>query len=108
MWRRVDLVWSDVSEKRIASIFRVEKSASEEQASAATCSRLFLARGFFYPEDGDDTFLRNVGSHSLQPPAQDGSSLADFSTLKIEAIRSSETSIHTRSTRRHIAEDGIV
>jgi hypothetical protein len=29
MWHRVDLVWTDVSEKRIASIFRVEKSASE-------------------------------------------------------------------------------
>jgi hypothetical protein len=36
-----------------------------------------------------------------------GSSLADFSTLKMEAIRSSETSVHTRSTRRHIPEDGI-
>jgi hypothetical protein len=31
--------------------------------TAATCSRWFLARGFFYPEDGGDTFLRNVGSH---------------------------------------------
>jgi hypothetical protein len=31
-----------------------------------------------------------------------------FSTLKIEAIRSSETSDHTRSTRRHITEDGIL
>jgi hypothetical protein len=34
MWRRVDIVLSDVSEERIASIFRVEerrrKSASEE------------------------------------------------------------------------------
>jgi hypothetical protein len=31
MWRRVDLVnWIDVSEERVASIFRVEKSASEE------------------------------------------------------------------------------
>jgi hypothetical protein len=29
---------------------------------------------------------------SLQPPAHAGSSLADFSTLKMEAIRSSETS----------------
>jgi hypothetical protein len=29
---------------------------------AATCSRWFLARGFFYIEDGGDTFLRNVGS----------------------------------------------
>jgi hypothetical protein len=32
----------------------------------------------------------------------------DFSTLKIEAIRSSETSVHTRSTRRHISEVKIV
>jgi hypothetical protein len=30
--------------------------------AAATCSRWFLARGFFYPEDGGDTFLGNVGS----------------------------------------------
>jgi hypothetical protein len=45
---------------------------------------------------------------SLQPPAHDGSSLADSSTLKMEAVRSSETSVHTRSTRRHIPEDGIL
>jgi hypothetical protein len=44
----------------------------------------------------------------LQPPAHAGSSLADFSTLKMEAIRFSETSAHTRSTRRHIPEDGIL
>jgi hypothetical protein len=30
------------------------------------------------------------------------------STLKMEATRSSETSVHTRSTRRHIPEDGIL
>jgi hypothetical protein len=30
---------------------------------AATCSRWFLARGFFYPEDGGDMFLRNFGLH---------------------------------------------
>jgi hypothetical protein len=33
--------------------------------SAATSSRWFLVRGFFYPEDGGYTFLRNVGSHSI-------------------------------------------
>jgi hypothetical protein len=33
--------------------------------SAATCSRWFLACEFFYPEDGGDTFLRNVGSHKI-------------------------------------------
>jgi hypothetical protein len=40
MWRHVDLVWTDVSEERIASIFRVEKTASEELAweGAAVCS----------------------------------------------------------------------
>jgi hypothetical protein len=45
---------------------------------------------------------------SLQPLAHAGSSLEDFSTLKMEAIRSSETSVHTRSTRRYIPEDGIL
>jgi hypothetical protein len=44
----------------------------------------------------------------LQPPAYAGPSLADFVTLKMEAIRSSETSVHTRSTQRHIPEDGII
>jgi hypothetical protein len=29
-------------------------------ATAATCSRWFLARRFFYLEDGGDTFLRSV------------------------------------------------
>jgi hypothetical protein len=52
MWRRVDLVWTDVSEERIA---------------AATCSRWFLAYGFFYREDRGDTFLRNVVSHKIYP-----------------------------------------
>jgi hypothetical protein len=32
MWRRVGLVWTDVSEEGIASILRVEKSASKEPA----------------------------------------------------------------------------
>jgi hypothetical protein len=74
MWRRVDLVWTYVSEEHIASIFRVEKS----------------------------------GSCNLQPPAHTGFSFTNFSTLKMEAILSSETSVHTRSTRRHIPEDGIL
>jgi hypothetical protein len=34
MWSRVDLVWTDVSEERFASIFRAEKSATEELAWA--------------------------------------------------------------------------
>jgi hypothetical protein len=46
---------------------------------------------------------REGGSLSLHP-----SSLADFSTLKMETISSSEMLVHTRSTRRHIPEDGIL
>jgi hypothetical protein len=37
MWRSVIFVWTDVSEDRIASIFRVEESASEEPAWASSC-----------------------------------------------------------------------
>jgi hypothetical protein len=37
MCRRLDLVWTDVSEERIASIFRVAKSASEELAWVGGC-----------------------------------------------------------------------
>jgi hypothetical protein len=45
----------------------------------------------------------------LQLPAHAGSSLADFSTLKMEAIRSSEPSVQsTTSTRPHTSEDGIL
>jgi hypothetical protein len=45
----------------------------------------------------------------LQLPAHAGSSLADFSTLKMEAIGSSETLVQsTTSTRRHTPEDGIL
>jgi hypothetical protein len=45
----------------------------------------------------------------LQPPAHAGSSPGIFSfRLKMEAIRSSETSVCTISIRRHILEDGIL
>jgi hypothetical protein len=39
MWHRADLVWTDVSEERIAPIFRIEKSASEEAAWAGGSMR---------------------------------------------------------------------
>jgi hypothetical protein len=95
MWHCVDLVWPDVSEERIASIFRVEKSASEEPVWAGVC-RLSYQLGIF------DWQL------SLQPLPHAGSSLADFSTLKMGAIHSSERSVHTRSTWRHIPGDSIL
>jgi hypothetical protein len=62
MWRHVDLVWIDILEECMASIFRVGKSISEEPAWAGDCR---LTRGFFYPEDEGDTFLWNVASHKI-------------------------------------------
>jgi hypothetical protein len=78
MWRHTVPVWTEVSVERIASNFRVEKSASDEPAWSVSysCSSWFLARG--------------------------------FSTLKTEAIRSSETSVYTWSTWRNIPEDCIL
>jgi hypothetical protein len=45
---------------------------------------------------------------SLQPPAHAGSSLAHFSTLKMEVIPSYKKSVNTWPTRRHTTEDGII
>jgi hypothetical protein len=56
------------------------KNAVFWDVAAATCSRWFLARGFFLFS----------------------------STLKMEAIRSSEPSVYTISTLRHIPEHGIL
>jgi hypothetical protein len=66
----VYLVRTDVSEKRTASVIRVE-SISELDTTLAVFSN------------------KNTAKNHL------------------EAIRSSETSVLTRATRRHIAEDGI-
>jgi nitrogen-specific signal transduction histidine kinase len=82
MWRRVDIVLTDVSEECITSIFMVEK---KENPQARNQHEQLLI--------------------SLSAAAHAGSSLADFlfsSTLKLEAIRSSETSVNTISARRHI------
>jgi hypothetical protein len=40
---------------------KIRERGTSRLQSAATCSHWLLARGFFYPQDGDDTFLRNVG-----------------------------------------------
>jgi hypothetical protein len=48
------------------------------------------------------------GTYRLLLPVHAGSSLADFSTLKMEALHSSEMMVYTRSTRRHIPEEGIL
>jgi hypothetical protein len=67
MWRCVYIVHIDVSEERIASIFRVEEKR-KIRVRRTSVSRL----------------------------------------LQVEAIRSSETSVYTMSTRHHIPEEGIL
>jgi hypothetical protein len=57
MGRRVDILLTDVSEERIASIFKVYE-IHERQLPAHVGSSVV---DFIYREDGDDTFLRNVG-----------------------------------------------
>jgi hypothetical protein len=51
--------------------------------------------------------IGELGTLVTSNPANVPSSLIR-STLKMEAIRSSETSVLTRATRRHIIEDGIL
>jgi hypothetical protein len=50
------LLWIDVSEERVASIFRVEEITRAKKTSNTSRSRYF-----YYPQDGGDTFFRNVG-----------------------------------------------
>jgi hypothetical protein len=57
MWRRVGILLTDISEERIASIFRVEAIHSLQLSTHAGSSLVDC----FHPEDGSDTFLRNVG-----------------------------------------------
>jgi hypothetical protein len=49
MWHPVDILLSDVSEELIAFIYK------------ATCWRCSSLVDFLYPEDGGDTFPRNIG-----------------------------------------------
>jgi hypothetical protein len=53
MWRSVDILLTDVSEDRIASIFSCRLQLPAHAGSSLV--------NFLYPEDGGDTYLRNVG-----------------------------------------------
>jgi hypothetical protein len=45
-----------------AAVLSLQSLQSRLQQPAATCSRWFLTTEFFYPEDGGETFLPNIGS----------------------------------------------
>jgi hypothetical protein len=67
----VALIRTDVSEDRIASIFRVHECKHEsvpiQELTTSLCNLLALV----HPEDGGDMILRNVGSyksHTVSSP----------------------------------------
>jgi hypothetical protein len=68
MWHRVGYARTDVSEECVATIFRVETIRVQREALAfgqQQSANSFLHHiDFFYPEDGGDTCLENVGSYT--------------------------------------------
>jgi hypothetical protein len=112
-WFLVQYIFSTLKMEAICSS---ETSVDTKRTTRlATCFDAgFLLSLFFDPEDGGDMFLRNVGWHSTDCTACHLISrwfLAQFifSTLKIKAMCSSETSVDTqRTTRRYIPEDGTL
>jgi hypothetical protein len=108
MWCCVNLALTDVSEESIASIFRVRKSASWEQASASSCRLSHQSETTSYKRTWTE------GEYGTWEINRDERGRVSFegqqagSRGKMEAICSSETSVNARSTQLHIPEDGIL
>jgi hypothetical protein len=90
----VALIRTDASEDRIASIFRVHEC---EQVTEQSCKLLYRHR-----------LVEGVCVYESVPIQELTTSLCNLLTLvhpKMEAIRSSETSVLIRATWRHLPED---
>jgi hypothetical protein len=85
LWRSHEgLLNTDVSKECVASIFKVEIFEEEENDNSGQLVTVFQSNAIAF------LLSRNL------------------STMKMEAKRSSEKSILTRRTRRHIREGGIL
>jgi hypothetical protein len=60
----VDLVRTDVSEERSASIIRVKRIGELGTTLVVTSNRRMLRRNTCHPDDGGATFPRNVGYYN--------------------------------------------
>jgi hypothetical protein len=70
MWRRVELVWTDVSEERIASIFRVEKSeVCSHLLTLVPRLRIFLPRRWRRYGPPTRRFTQDLGGATSQKTA---------------------------------------
>jgi hypothetical protein len=91
MWHRVGLVKTGVSEKCIASIFRVKTSASEEIRIRRKTP--FFARGFSYTEDGGDFPLKR---RSLQDTH--GATFHKTTLFTVTTVRTSNPTLYAMIT----------
>jgi hypothetical protein len=70
MLRSVLLVITEISEERIAFIIRVTRIGELRTMLAVTSNRRTLRRNIMFadschPDEGGDTFIRNVGSYKI-------------------------------------------
>jgi hypothetical protein len=100
MLRRVVLVRTDVSEEPSVSFIRVTRIGELGTTLAVTSNRSTLRRN-------TSCIYVFIYFFAACVTANDVHSSSILVTLKMEALRSSETSVLTRATLRNIPEEGI-